>query len=114
MSNLRTLKPFKKGYDPRRNTKGRPVGSRSKKTLAEMVTEMGNKIVPGTNGMTYQQLFVRALFKKGMEGNIKAIELMANISEGKPRPVKMGYYDGEIPDGPRPILGDKPWQSLPK
>ena len=27
MSNIKTLKPFKKGKDPRRNLKGRPVGS---------------------------------------------------------------------------------------
>lgn len=33
MANKASLKPFKKGKDPRRNLKGRPVGSKDFKTL---------------------------------------------------------------------------------
>jgi DNA polymerase III sliding clamp (beta) subunit (PCNA family) len=33
MANPKTLKPFKKGHDPRRNLNGRPKGTRSFKTI---------------------------------------------------------------------------------
>lgn len=33
MSNIKTLKPFQSGYDPRRNTKGRPKGSKNVRTV---------------------------------------------------------------------------------
>lgn len=39
MANLKTLKPFKDGYDERRNYQGRPKGSRNFKILFEMAIE---------------------------------------------------------------------------
>jgi hypothetical protein len=36
MANPKTLKPFKKGHDPRRNLKGRPKGTKNFKTMFEM------------------------------------------------------------------------------
>jgi DNA-binding ferritin-like protein len=43
MSNLKTLKPFQKGYDPRRNLEGRPKGAQSFRTLFDTAIKEVNK-----------------------------------------------------------------------
>ena len=106
MSNLNTLKPFQKGHDPRRNTKGRPKGPSPASSWQKLITEHLMEIVPGTD-MTYQELMVRRLIKDGLKGKLSAIKLLFEYKEGKPRQVPIDHYDREKKELPKPILGGR-------
>jgi hypothetical protein len=83
MSNLKTLKPFGKGYDPRRNTKGRPVGSKSLSTeLRELMEQKVNK----TSDTTHADLMIkRLLHKAAVKGDVRAMIFIWHIIDGKPK-----------------------------
>ncbi len=83
MSNIPTLKPFGKGPDPRRNTKGRPVGSTREKTLANRLRRMLGKKVPGYD-LTYQEAIADAMIKKSINGSVAAFKAITEITDGKP------------------------------
>jgi hypothetical protein len=72
MSNLATLKPFKKGFDPNRNLQGRKVGSRNLITLMRETLQKVNE-----DGIPYDDLLVKKVFdmaiKDGNENMIKMI-----------------------------------------
>ena len=59
MGNIKTLKPFQSGPDPRRNTKGRPKGSKNWRTLLMRV--LGKKIVIDGRKIRIDELMVERL-----------------------------------------------------
>ena len=65
MSNIKTLKPFQSGPDPRRNTKGRPKGSRNVRTV---IMEILKEKVPFNGKMTRKdKVIVYAAFEEGSQ-----------------------------------------------
>lgn len=81
MSNIKTLKPFKKGKDPRRNLKGRPVGSISitKRIKKELVK------IPEGSKETYADLMVKRILLKAIKGDdIQILKLVWNYVDGLP------------------------------
>lgn len=82
MGNIKTLKPFQSGYDPRRNTKGRPKGSRNMRTvLMEILKE--KILFQGT--MTRKDvIMVKRILRKAANGNLKAAEIVMNRIDGRP------------------------------
>lgn len=92
MSNLSTLKPFKKGADDRRNLKGRPVGSTQeqmfRKTLTKLLSkELKLKGFDGTN----QEAMVQAIINKAIKGSVAAFNAITNITDGKPAQQKIEH-----------------------
>lgn len=82
MGNIKTLKPFQSGTDPRRNIKGRPRGSRNMRTiLMEILKE---KIFFGGKMKRKDVVIVKQLLKKAGRGNLKAVEMVIDRIDGKP------------------------------
>lgn len=83
MANIKTLKPFQKGHDPRRNTKGRPKGSMSsfskilEQELKKKVTFMGQEV-------TVEEAIVIRIIAQARNGNTSAYRLLASYMYGKP------------------------------
>ncbi len=86
MANPESLKPFQKGDDPRRNTKGRPLGSISiQKQMGELLREKANDKVWESKDITYLDLLIKKLFDKAMdEKSVSAIKFILEQLEGKP------------------------------
>ena len=81
MSNPATLKPFKKGNDPRRNVTGANKGSRHLTALMREALE-----ATGKGGKEqYAVLLVEKVRKMAMDGNEQMIKLCWNYLEGLPR-----------------------------
>lgn len=84
MANIKTLKPFQKGHDPRRNTKGRPKGNVSsfQKILDR---ELAREVDIG-NGRkaTVETIIMMRLISDAHKGKLSAIKLLFNYSYGKP------------------------------
>lgn len=77
------LKPFKKGYDERRTTKGaspNPIVTDIKKYIRERLSET---ISPESNVTKLDAIAQRMLVEAG-KGNIKAIELAMAYGYGRP------------------------------
>ena len=70
MANPKTLKPFKKGEDPRRNIKGRPKGSKNFKTLFEIaLKEIGaSKKLGKDPDKVWVEIFKKSI-KRILKGN---------------------------------------------
>lgn len=83
MSNLATLSPpFKKGYDPRRNTTGKNKGSVS---ITRLVRE-GLKEIGKGETEAYEILLRRKILAKAVkEGNEKMIQLVWAYMDGQPK-----------------------------
>ena len=86
MANPESLKPFQKGDDPRRNTKGRPLGSISiQKQMGELLREKANDKVWESKDITYLELLLEKLFHKAIEEkNVSAMKFILEQLEGKP------------------------------
>ncbi len=83
MGNIKTLKPFQSGPDPRRNTRGRPKGSRNVRTvLMEMLKE---KIRFNGKLTRKDVVIVRQLVRKAAKGNLKAADMVMDRVDGKPQ-----------------------------
>lgn len=77
---LSNLKPFRKGPDPRRNTKG------PGKRLPELDSLMDDIFgVDGVKGKGRIRTIFEALHRKAAKGNIRAIEIILDRCYGKPR-----------------------------
>ena len=73
---LKNLIPFKKGEDERRN-KGN--------TKKQLVTKLLDELAEQTNkdGKTYKELIAEKLIELATKGDIKAIQLFIDRTEGK-------------------------------
>lgn len=82
MSNLKTLKPFKKGEDPRRNTKGRPKGTSD---IRERFEEAVNrKVLVNGEEMDMGTALIMKLITEARNGKTWAFKLFMNYMYGKP------------------------------
>jgi hypothetical protein len=82
MANIKNLKPFKAGDDPRRNTKGRPKGTLDfRKTYREKVQE---KILVNGKRMTIEKALMIKLISMALKGKFQAYKLLMNYLYGKP------------------------------
>lgn len=94
--NNENLKPFKEGDDSRRNTGGRPTGSKSFKKILDELLEMvvkdegvksAKEIVDmyPDGQVTYKQaMAVRMIAKAVLDPESKSAERIMNRTEGKP------------------------------
>ncbi len=83
MSNLATLKPFRKGHDPRRNVKGR-IQSTKNKTLKTYLQEYLSKSVNTRAGKkNVAQLIAERLVDEAIKGDLRAIKFLVERTEGK-------------------------------
>ncbi len=85
MSNLKTLKPFKPGNDPRRNTKGRSPGYRNFNEILRK--ELGKKIVVNGKKVTVEEALVMRLIVDARKGKFWAYKMFMDYSFGKPSKV---------------------------
>lgn len=91
---------FKKGFDPRRNLKGRP----KRKTYGELMYDEGHKLVdkgmlakinrPDLEGITKAEFIVLVAYQRAMAGDIRHLGLIIERVDGKvPLPITI---DGDI------------------
>lgn len=84
--NLKNGKPFKKG-DPRINTKGRPKGSRNRKTIVrkwlEAEEEFKNPFTGETEIVQQADIMVLGLLKKARKGDVAAFKELMDSGYGK-------------------------------
>lgn len=84
MSNLATLKPFRKGHDPRRNVKGR-IQSTKDKTIRTYLQEYMNKSVNTSAGKKkFGQLIAERVMNSALKGDLRAIKFIFERIDGKP------------------------------
>lgn len=81
MGNIKTLKPFEPGYDPRRNTKGRPKGSKNWRT--RILRVLRQKVKVGDKMMLVEDVMIEQIFRKAMRGNLKAVKIIIDRIDGK-------------------------------
>lgn len=77
MSNLATLKPFKKGVSG--NPAGRPIGSCSLTTLLKEHLQQIDK----RGKRRYDELLIQAITKRALKGDMRAVELIFDRTEGR-------------------------------
>ncbi len=107
MGNIKTLKPFQLGYDPRRNTKGRPKGSRNVKTvLMEMLRE---KVLFNGKMTRKDIIIVERLVQKAAKGNLKAAEMVMDRVDGKPE-----NHDAEKREDGYVVQNEDDWEEYVK
>lgn len=84
MANLKTLKPFAKGYDPRRNTSGRPISKWAPWKKA-MEKELKKKVMTiGGREVTAETAIVMKLIENARKGDLSATKLYFDYRFGKP------------------------------
>ena len=76
MEKKNNLKPFKKGFDSRRNLAGK-----KKQILTKLLDEIAEET--GPNGKTHKELIAMKLIELAKAGDIKAIQLFIERTEGK-------------------------------
>lgn len=91
MSNIESLKPFKSGYDPRRNLKGRPKGSGNVRKALKNLLE--KEVGKGENTTKIKNLLLEKIIDKAVvKGDMKAIKLIWEYLDGKPARQKSKPY----------------------
>lgn len=114
-ANIQNLKPFKKGYDKRRNLKGAPpVLPELKEIIARVLNEEKN----GMNGL---EALIRSLLMTGIKGNTRAAQELLDRGFGKSQQnlniinelptITINNVSKQFPDGLQPDNGmvqDKP------
>jgi hypothetical protein len=81
MANPSSLKPFQKGDDPRRNTKGRPKGSKNMSTLIKEALQ--RKV---SDGKSLEDHLVDTIIHKAVvKGDFSTIKLLWAYLDGKPQ-----------------------------
>ncbi len=107
MGNIKTLKPFQSGYDSRRNTKGRPKGSRNVRTvLMEILKE---KILFKGRMTRKDVIIIKQLLRKAAKGNLKAAEMVMDRVDGKPE-----NYDKERLEHGYVVQSEEDWEEYIK
>jgi len=111
MANLSSLKPFKKGDDPRRNLKGRPENSKSAHTrFKELLFEALKRKPFKDKDKTFEELMVEQGIFYALKGKFSFYKLIMDYKFGKPRMAESpeleqpptdglyehGFYDPEI------------------
>jgi hypothetical protein len=81
MANLKTLKPFKKGVDERRNTAGRPRLTKLTDSLRQQIAETN----PDAPEETIAEQIAQTLITLALSGDVQAIKEIANRTEGLPK-----------------------------
>jgi len=81
MSNLESLKPFKKGDDSRRNINGRPKGAKS---LITKLREALDRIHEGTQ-TRYDELLVKSIVNDAIKEDGQSRRLVLQYLEGMPK-----------------------------
>lgn len=85
MANLKTLKHFKSGYDPRRNTKGRPP-VRWDPWRDALEKELKKRVItPGGSEVTTETAIVMRLIQKALKGDLSAMKLFLDYRFGRPK-----------------------------
>lgn len=84
MANLKTLKPFSKGHDSRRNLKGRPKGNPaySEDALMAALQEHVTKVYG--DPLTAEMAMWRKLLLEARKGKYSAVSLLFKYAYGKP------------------------------
>lgn len=86
MANISSLKPFKKGADPRRNLKGRPDGSKSGHTrFKELLFEALQKKPFKNKDINFEELIIEQLIYYALKGKFSFYKLLMDYRFGKPR-----------------------------
>ena len=98
MANEENLKPFKEGYDPRRQI-GRPKGSKNRSTVIKQVLETifnGADPLTGKEWQdTYESVISRSIVKKALDGDVSAYNAIMDSAYGKARQT-IDQTDNEI------------------
>ncbi len=81
MANLKTLKPFKKGVDERRNTAGRPRLTKLTDSLRQQIAEAN----PDAPEETIAEKIAKTLITLALSGDVQAIKEVFDRCEGKPK-----------------------------
>jgi hypothetical protein len=81
MANLKTLKPFKKGVDERRNTAGRPRLTKLTDSLRQQIAETN----PDAPEETIAETIAKNLITLALSGDVQAIKEIGNRTEGLPK-----------------------------
>jgi len=86
MANTSSLKPFKKGVDPRRNLKGRPENSKSAHTkFKELLFQALEKHPFKNKDKTFEELLVEQGIFYALKGKFSFYKLIMDYRFGKPR-----------------------------
>lgn len=83
------LKPFKKGFDERRNLKGCPVGNKNRSTIVKKWLEVNtNEINPLTNkteNLSQEDIITLKQIEKAKDGDSTAYKLIMDSTYGLPQ-----------------------------
>lgn len=107
MGNIKTLKPFQSVPDPRRNTKGRPKGSRNVRTV---VMEMLKEKIRFNGKLTRKDVvIVKQLVRKAARDNLKAAGMVMDRVDGKPQ-----NHDMEKREHGHVVQSEEEWEEYVK
>lgn len=107
MANIPSLKPFKKGADPRRNVKGRPHNSKSAHTrFKELLFEALQKMPIKNKDKTFEDIMIEQLIFYALKGKYSFYKMLMDYRFGKPgtakypelEPKQPPADDDELPD----------------
>ncbi|MCX6721594.1 MAG: hypothetical protein NTY04_00135, partial [Candidatus Staskawiczbacteria bacterium] len=77
MANIPSLKPFKKGNDPRRNVKGRPHNSKSAHTrFKELLFEALQKMPLKNKDKTFEDIMIEQLIFYALKGKYSFYKML--------------------------------------
>jgi len=86
MANISSLKPFRKGVDPRRNLKGRPHNSKSAHIrFKELLFEALQKKPFKNKDKTFEDLLIEQLIYYALKGKYSFYKLFMDYRFGRPR-----------------------------
>ena len=85
MANIKSLRPFQKGHDSRRNSKGRPKGALSPNgRIRQIISSTLQEPVEGMRDMLKVEYLIRKCIARAMQGNVRMIKLIWEYLDGKP------------------------------
>lgn len=103
MANISSLKPFKKGNDPRRNLKGRPENSKSAHTkFKELLFEALQKKPFKNKDKTFEDILIEQLIYQALKGKFSFYKLFMDYRFGKPKVMKNPEPEQPLADNDLP------------